>query len=68
MLFLTTHLMTGMFNQKLNGYTTVTGKPISKYVFVLCWENPAQPPCRQLDDWLYSPQLVSGVWVGYDQE
>jgi membrane peptidoglycan carboxypeptidase len=41
--FLTTHLMTGMFNQKLNGYTTVTGKPISKYVSRPYAGNPAQP-------------------------
>ncbi|WP_421535820.1 transglycosylase domain-containing protein [Priestia sp. D3YE.R1] len=64
--FLTTHLMTGMFNQKLNGYTTVTGKPISKYV-----SRPyaGKSGTTSTDSWMigYSPQLVSGVWVGYDQ-
>jgi 1A family penicillin-binding protein len=64
--FLTTHLMTGMFDQKLNGYTTVTGKPISKYV-----SRPyaGKSGTTSTDSWMigYSPQLVSGVWVGYDQ-
>lgn len=64
--FLTTHLMTGMFQKELNGYTTVTGKPILKY---LSRDYAGKSGTTPTDSWMigYTPQLVSGVWVGYDQ-
>ncbi|TYR80211.1 penicillin-binding protein [Priestia megaterium] len=63
--FLTTHLMTGMFQTELNDYTTVTGKPILKY---LSRDYAGKSGTTPTDSWMigYSPQLVSGAWVGYD--
>ncbi|MBM7704100.1 transglycosylase domain-containing protein [Metabacillus iocasae] len=61
-----THLMTGMFSESLNGYTTITGKPILKYI-----SRPyaGKSGSTSTDSWMigYSPELVSGVWTGYDK-
>ncbi|WP_110112664.1 transglycosylase domain-containing protein [Bacillus sp. CGMCC 1.16541] len=61
-----THLMTGMFDESLNGYTTITGKPILKYT-----SRPyaGKSGTTATDSWMigYSNELVSGVWTGYDK-
>jgi 1A family penicillin-binding protein len=65
--FLTTHLMTGMFDSRLNGYTTVTGTPISRY---LSRTYAGKSGTTSTDSWMigYSPELTAGVWTGYDRD
>lgn len=65
--FLTTHLMTGMFDSRLNGYTTVTGTPIVKY---LSRTYAGKSGTTSTDSWMigYSPELTAGVWTGYDRD
>ncbi|MFC3886377.1 transglycosylase domain-containing protein [Bacillus songklensis] len=65
--FLTTQLMTGMFDPKLNGYTTVTGTPILKY---LSRTYAGKSGTTSTDSWMigYSPELTTGVWTGYDRD
>ncbi|MBD1379708.1 transglycosylase domain-containing protein [Metabacillus arenae] len=64
--FVTTHLMTGMFDKKLNGYTTVTGQTIADS---LTRKYAGKSGTTETDSWMigYSPQLVAGVWTGYDK-
>lgn len=63
--FLLTHLMTGMFDRRLNGYMEVTGSSI---IDQLHHEFAGKSGTTQFDSWMigYSPSLVSGVWIGYD--
>jgi penicillin-binding protein 2D len=65
--FLTTQLMTGMFDPKLNGYTTVTGTPILNY---LSKTYAGKSGTTSTDSWMigYSPELTAGVWTGYDRD
>lgn len=65
--FITTHLMTGMFDAALNDYTTVTGQSI---MGKLTRPYAGKSGTTKTDSWMigYSPQLVAGVWVGYDKE
>ncbi|MFT4416985.1 transglycosylase domain-containing protein [Fredinandcohnia humi] len=64
--FVTTHLMTGMFDSKLNDYTAVTGTTISKK---LTRFYAGKSGSTRTDSWMigFSPQLVAGIWTGYDQ-
>ncbi|MCH1626182.1 transglycosylase domain-containing protein [Ferdinandcohnia quinoae] len=64
--FVTTQLMTGMFDEKLNSYTAVTGSTISNK---LTRFYAGKSGSTQADSWMigYSPQLVAGVWTGYDK-
>ncbi|WP_453992912.1 transglycosylase domain-containing protein [Bacillus nitroreducens] len=64
--FVTTQLMTGMFDEKLNDYTAVTGSTISKK---LTRFYAGKSGSTDTDSWMigYSPQLVAGIWTGYDQ-
>ena len=63
--FVMTHMMTGMFDQKLNGYTSVTG---STMVEDMTRTYAGKSGSTNADRWMigFSPQLVSAVWTGYD--
>ncbi|MEH7379449.1 PBP1A family penicillin-binding protein [Bacillus sp. JJ1533] len=63
--FVTTQLMTGMFDEKLNDYTAVTGSNISDK---LTRFYAGKSGSTETDNWMigYSPQLVAGIWTGYD--
>ncbi|MFS0821293.1 transglycosylase domain-containing protein [Bacillus sp. 1P02SD] len=63
--FVTTQLMTGMFDEKLNDYTAVTGTTISDK---LTRFYAGKSGSTDTDNWMigYSPQLVAGIWTGYD--
>jgi penicillin-binding protein 2D len=63
--FVTTHMMTGMFDKKLNGYASVTGSTVIKQ---LTRTYAGKSGSTDSDSWMigYSPQLVSAVWTGYD--
>ncbi|WP_027408062.1 transglycosylase domain-containing protein [Anoxybacteroides tepidamans] len=64
--YVTTQLMTGMFDPKLNDYTTVTGQTILKD---LTRPYAGKSGTTETDSWMigYAPQLVAGVWTGYDR-
>lgn len=65
--FVTTHMMTGMFDEKLNDYTKVTGRTISDQLTRI---YAGKSGTTRTDSWMigYSPELVTGVWVGYDKD
>ncbi|NNV06354.1 PBP1A family penicillin-binding protein [Geobacillus sp. MMMUD3] len=64
--FVTAHLMTGMFDPKLNGYTTVTGQSIADDI---TRPYAGKSGTTKTDSWMigFAPQLVAGVWTGYDR-
>ncbi|KQB91622.1 Penicillin-binding protein 2D [Geobacillus sp. PA-3] len=64
--FVTAHLMTGMFDPKLNGYTTVTGQSIADE---MTRPYAGKSGTTKTDSWMigFAPQLVAGVWTGYDR-
>ncbi|MGM0918683.1 MAG: transglycosylase domain-containing protein [Bacillota bacterium] len=64
--FVTTDMMSGMFNDQLNGYTSVTGRTIMKD---LTRTYGGKSGTTGADSWMigFSPQLVTGVWTGYDK-
>lgn len=64
--FVTTNLMTGMFDENLNGYTTVTGSSIQN---ILTRPMAGKSGTTSTDSWMigYTPQLVTAVWSGYDK-
>jgi penicillin-binding protein 2D len=64
--FVTTHMMTGMFDPSLNDYTSVTGQGIAD---TLTRDYAGKSGTTSTDSWMigYSPQLVAGVWTGYDK-
>lgn len=63
--FLLIHLMSGMFDRRLNGYMEVTGSSI---IDQLHHDYAGKSGTTQSDSWMigFSPKLVTGVWVGYD--
>lgn len=63
--FVLTHLMKGMFNEKLNGYMRVTGASVSHR---LTREYAGKSGTTETDGWMigYSPQYTTAVWTGYD--
>lgn len=63
--FILTKLMTGMFDEKLNGYMDVTGASITDQ---LTRPYAGKSGTTDADSWMigYSPTLVTGVWTGYD--
>jgi membrane peptidoglycan carboxypeptidase len=65
--FVTTHMMTGMFDEKLNDYTKVTGRTIKDQ---LTRVYAGKSGTTSADSWMigYSPNLVTGVWIGYDKD
>lgn len=65
--FVITHLMTGMFDERLNDFTTVTGIGITDW---LTRPYAGKSGTTNTDSWMigYTPQLISGVWFGYDRD
>lgn len=63
--FVMTDLLAGTFDEKLNDYTSVTGSSINHYLTRPMAGKSGSTPN---DSWMvgYAPQLVTGVWVGYD--
>jgi penicillin-binding protein 2D len=63
--FVMTHMLTGMFDKKLNGYASVTGSTI---IDEMTRTYAGKSGSTNTDSWMigYSPQLVSAVWTGYD--
>lgn len=63
--FVMTHMMTGMFDPKLNGYASVTGSSMLKNV---TRTYAGKSGSTNADRWMigFTPQLVSAVWTGYD--
>ncbi|ESU34412.1 hypothetical protein G3A_01265 [Bacillus sp. 17376] len=61
-----THMMTGIFDKKLNGYSSVTGSTLIKK---MTRPYAAKSGTTETDSWMigYTPQLVSAVWTGYDK-
>ncbi len=64
--FVMEQMMTGMFNAKLSGYTSVTGQTIMNK---LTRTYAGKSGSTKTDSWMigFTPQLVTGVWVGYDK-
>ena len=64
--FILTSMLTGIFNKDLNGYATVTG---SSLIPKLSRQYAGKSGTTETDSWMigYSPELVTGVWTGYDQ-
>ncbi|GGA63992.1 transglycosylase domain-containing protein [Ornithinibacillus halotolerans] len=63
--FILTQLMTGMFDESLNGYMSVTGSSI---VDRISRTYAGKTGSTDSDTWMigFSPSLVTGVWTGYD--
>lgn len=63
--FILTHLLSGVFNPKLNGYMPVTGSSISHQLSRIYAGKSGTTP---VDNWMvgYSPSIATGVWTGYD--
>jgi len=63
--FILTQLMTGTFDESLNGYMSVTGISL---VDQLSRTYAGKTGSTDSDTWMigYSPSLVAGVWTGYD--
>src|SRR5690606_24942678 len=63
--FILTHLMTGMFDRRLNGYMEVTGSSI---IDKISHEYAGKSGTTDSDSWMigYSSEIVTGVWTGYD--
>ncbi|MCP8617395.1 PBP1A family penicillin-binding protein [Salirhabdus salicampi] len=63
--FVLSHLMTGIFDEALNGYSRVTGAAINDQ---LTREYAGKSGTTNTDSWMvgFSPQIVTAVWTGYD--
>lgn len=63
--FLLSHLMTGMFDRRLNGYMDVTGSSI---IDDLSHLYAGKSGTTDTDNWMigFSPAAVTAVWTGYD--
>lgn len=63
--FILTQLMTGTFDESLNGYMSVTGSSI---VDNLTRTYAGKTGSTDSDSWMigFSPSLVAGIWTGYD--
>ncbi|MEI2357363.1 transglycosylase domain-containing protein [Mesobacillus zeae] len=61
-----THMMTGMFDRKLDGYTSVTGRSMAT---AMSRPYAGKSGTTGTDSWMigFTPQLVSAVWTGYDK-
>ncbi|AWC30649.1 transglycosylase domain-containing protein [Bacillus cytotoxicus] len=64
--FVMEEMMTGMFNKKLSSYAAVTGQSLLPK---LSRTYAGKSGSTETDSWMigFTPQLVTGVWVGYDQ-
>lgn len=63
--FILTHLLMGMFDERLNGHMSVTGSSIINQLTRL---YAGKSGTTDSDSWMigYSPTLVTGIWTGYD--
>ena len=63
--FVLAHMMTGMFDPKLNGYASVTGTTILNQ---MSRPYAGKSGTTDSDSWMigFAPQLTAGVWTGYD--
>lgn len=63
--FMLTQLLQGIFDPKLNGYMPVTGSNIASELTRAYAGKSGTTPA---DNWMigYSPNVVTGVWTGYD--
>ncbi|WAA12210.1 transglycosylase domain-containing protein [Fervidibacillus halotolerans] len=64
--FVINHLLTGIFDPRLNGYASVTGQSI---IHQLSNVYAGKSGTTNTDSWMigYTPTLVAAVWTGYDQ-
>ncbi|WP_053218057.1 transglycosylase domain-containing protein [Virgibacillus senegalensis] len=64
--FILTDLMTGMFDESLNGYMRVTGASIADE---LTRPYAGKSGTTKTDNWMvgFSPNLVTSVWTGFDE-
>ncbi|XBD02206.1 transglycosylase domain-containing protein [Pseudalkalibacillus hwajinpoensis] len=64
--FVTTSMMTGVFDESLNDYTKVTGSGIDH---LLSRPAAAKTGSTSTDSWMigFTPQLTAAVWIGYDK-
>ncbi|SDK16058.1 transglycosylase domain-containing protein [Sediminibacillus albus] len=64
--FILTDLMTGMFDESLNGYMRVTGVTIADQ---LSRPYAGKSGTTKTDSWMvgFSPDIVTSVWTGYDE-
>ncbi|WP_349408868.1 PBP1A family penicillin-binding protein [Pseudalkalibacillus sp. SCS-8] len=64
--YVMTDLLRGVFDQRLNDYTRVTGASISG---LINRPTAGKTGSTNYDNWIigYTPQLVTGVWTGYDK-
>jgi penicillin-binding protein 2D len=63
--FVMTNMLSGIFDPKLNGYTSVTGNTLINH---MTRPYAGKSGSTDSDSWMvgFSPQLVSAVWTGYD--
>jgi penicillin-binding protein 2D len=64
--YVMTHMLSGIFDPKLNDYSTVTGIQIRKDA---TRHYAGKSGTTNTDNWMigFSPQLTAGVWTGYDK-
>ncbi|RIW27843.1 penicillin-binding protein [Bacillus salacetis] len=64
--YVMTHMLSGIFDPKLNDYSTVTGITIRKHA---TRPYAGKSGTTNSDNWMigYAPQLTAGVWTGYDK-
>ena len=64
--YVMTQMLTGVFDQKLNGYASVTGSSI---IPKLSRPYAGKSGSTEYDSWMigFTPQLTAGIWAGYDQ-
>ncbi|MEK4306448.1 transglycosylase domain-containing protein [Oceanobacillus sp. FSL K6-0251] len=63
--FILTQLLTGMFDETLNSYTSVTGASLQNKLSDI---YAGKSGTTDFDSWMigYSPVISTGIWVGYD--
>lgn len=63
--FIMSHMMTGMFDSKLNGYATVTG---ASMINQISRTYAGKSGSTNSDSWMagFTPGLTAVVWTGYD--
>ncbi|MGM0843472.1 MAG: transglycosylase domain-containing protein [Bacillota bacterium] len=64
--YVMTHMLSGIFDPKLNDYSTVTGITIRKDA---TRPYAGKSGTTNSDNWMigFAPQLTAGVWTGYDK-
>lgn len=64
--FVITHMMTGVFDPKLNGYATVTGHSMIKR---MTRPYAGKSGTTDTDSWMvgFSPNRTAAVWTGFDK-